>query len=376
VAEATKELLDAINAAVDTTDSSGTPATPEPPKTTETEPEEKDDDEAVSDDGGSGTDDDGAAAEGESGTPDGEGADGTDGAAKGVKGGEGDKGAEGGEKPKTDAEKAAEEAKAAAAKKPLDPVNDPIPAGVSERTRERITKLVDTVKSQAAEVQQLGQLFDDIQSTGMSPEELGSMLGYARARHHGTAEDKKTAYEFLKAELRALALELGQTDTVDFLADHEDLRAEVEENKISRERAQEIAIARAQRAHASEASTAAAAQTEQQRVYNAGRTALGNLGAALQKRDGAVYAAKKDIVVATLKPLLPTIHPSKWAQAFQQAYDNLKLPTPTPAPTPTPTPTPTPSPTPLRPGTPAGGKSRQPGSLRDAIDAAIDGSLE
>lgn len=384
--EPVKSLLDAVSGAIDSADTLPVPAKQEPVTN-----EDADADVDADDSESGGTSADGASAEADldasAGTgevADGKaaGADGKPGAKAKGEGAAGDTGEKAGAKPAPTAEEIAAEAAKKAAAKPLDPVNDPIPPTVSERTRERITSLVGTVKSQAARLEQSDTMLDAISDTGMEPDELAMMLGYARAKHRGTPEQKKQAYTFLKEELRSIALELGETDSVDFLADHQDLKDAVAANQITEAFAKETALLRSRAKAAETTSTATAATTAQRTAHAAGTTALNSVGAQLHKRDGAaVFGAKHKILMAAIGPkrdaagnitnpgMLSRYSPDQWAQAYQSAYEN--LPAPVVA---TPAAPAAAKPQPLRSSTPAGGGgARTPKSLRDAIDSAIDG---
>lgn len=377
---ADKDMLAAVTAAV--TDAEETNAAAP-------EPAVKDDatnsDGSSAADAGSGADtseSDSGSEEVETAEEGGEGKDSEPEAAEGAAGAEGEAD---GTKPKAGAEGTTPKTEEPAAKKPPDPVNDPIPPGVSERTRERITSLVGTVKTQAAQLEQANTLFDSIADTGMQPEELATMLSYAKIKHHGTAEQKQQAYEFLKAEMRALALEVGDADGADVLAGHADLQEAVANNQITEAHAKEMAMLRERTRRASETSAAATATTEAQRAHAAGSQALSQRGAALQTRDGVeVYNHRKAVVMAQIGPkrdaagnvtdrgLLAEYPPAQWASIFQRCYD--AIPKPVPA---TPAAPAKPQPKPLRPAAPAAGggnAQRAAGNMFDAIKGAITGS--
>lgn len=373
MAEEVKSLLDAVSAGINEADTK--PAAPEPKE----EPADGNESSEVSgeaDDGGAGEEGAGAAADGEvsgeAGAEPKTGADGKDGAAAGGEGKAGADGKKAGKDGEAAAEAAAAEAAKGAAARKVDPVNDPFDKRWKETTTARVQSLIDITKRQGAELEQANVLFDSIQSTGMQPEQLAAMLGYARARNHGTAEQKKHAYTFLKDELRALALEIGETDVVDFTAEHPDLQEAVTNNQLTAELAREIAISRSRGKRDTENTAATEATTQAQREHAAGVNALGAMGSALAKQDGeAIFLAKKATLVATLKPVFAQIHPSKWAATFKAAYDALPKPAPVVAPVVPP------KQQPLRSGTPAGGSGKKEAkSLFDAVSAAVDGDAE
>lgn len=379
MAEEVKSLLDAVSGAIDGADSMPVPAKEEPAT----------DEDADAD----GAADDGAAADVEAdagAAPE----DGTDVDPKGkVPDTEAPKGAAGAGKPKDgqapagEAETAAEKAAKEAAAKPVDPVNDPLDPRWKENTRTRVQSLIDTVKQRDAALEQANTLFDAVADTGMGPDELATMLSYARTRHHGTPEQKKQALAFLKEELRGLATELGDVDAADFLADHADLQAAVEANQITADYAKEVALSRARAKQQTVTTEASIAQRATQQAHTNGVASMNTLGAQLAKRDGAVvFAAKQATLKATLGPrrdaagnithrgILANFPPEQWAQVYQNAYE--ALPAPIAAPTlPDPALPPTGGgPKPLRPSTPAGGGGkREAKSLLDAVSSAVDG---
>lgn len=374
---ANKEALDALNAAI-------APAiqTPEPAKGDEETPDGDTDGEndegasagEVADPAAGGTDGgEKPAAAGEPPAKDGKVADGEKPAVGAkpddkAKKPDGEKPAEGAAKPDDKAPKAP--AKAA------DPVNDPIPATVSERTRERITSLISTVKTQEVEVRQGRELFESITSTGMTAEELGTMLTYSRLVHSDKVEDKRTAFTFLQSELRGLALQLGETAAgVDLLAEHPDLSEALESGTITEKHAREVALSREQ-ARVTEAGRARQTETaaEAQTAYAAGVAALDDLGTTLRAVDPQ-YEAKATALQARMPAELKKLHPSKWVAHFRAEYAKLTTAAPVkPAAPAGGAPAGGDAPQPLRPNKqPSGDGTKQPTSAREALDAALGG---
>lgn len=363
-------LLDAVSAGIDTLGETPAPAG-DPPDDADTGE----------------TDESGAApvgegeepAEGEEGDADGEGdadADATEGAkgdAKGKKPAEGaaELGPDG--KPKPPAAKK-EDPKPDPVKERDAHVNGPVDQRLKEGTRTRIQFLANEVKRQDTLLGQADEMVNAIESTGMQADEFATMLGYAHARHKGTPEQKQKAFDFLKSELRAFALEMGHKDTiaVDFMEEHPDLKEAVANNTITSEHAQELAVSRTRAKAQNDTTAASTAATQAQQAYTAGVQALGDVAGALAKRDGdAVFLAKKTTLTAVLKPVLAELPPDKWAAAFQRAYEAM------PKPVIAPPKQKAAVQNPQRPGTPAGGGGKkEPKSLFDAISAAVDGDDE
>lgn len=265
--------------------------------------------------------------------------------------------------------------------KKADPVNDPIPDEVKGRTRERMTSLISTVKSQGEMITTQNQLFDSIQSTGASPEEFGAMLGYMRWVHSEKPEDLKQARDLLLSELEGLSLKLGEAAPgINFLAKFPDLQAQVDAGQITTETAQELALHR-QRSTV-ETSRRTQQQTTEQTAAaataarNNGIAELNALGKTLSQTDPE-FDTKHEI----LKPILTSfgeLPPARWKAAFTNAY---KAITPqqvarfkaTGEPASAVVPKKGAANQPLRGGkVPSGGQARQPTSLLDAISAAVD----
>jgi hypothetical protein len=289
-------------------------------------------------------------------------------------------------KPVTDADgKSPDGAPATPEVKAPDPLNDPLPNALKRETKERITTLVGMVKEKDQALQRVEtehrEIMGAILDTKANPEQYGQALEYLRMVNSPSRADQEQALSFLQMELAAMARRLGkQVPGVNMLEGHNDLIEEVSTGRLSPDRAQEIAAARAaaqeaqrigQRQHQSAQET----QRIQQEVAR-GKADLSALGKQLQAANPAVYEAKRKILVNTLKPVFATIPPSQWAATFKRAYDALPAPVaPTVAP-----PTPLSKPgvpaggggnTPLRASNPAGSAAPAPKSLAEAIELGI-----
>lgn len=294
-----------------------------------------------------------------------------DGAAKTAK----PDGSEGKVAPKLDADgKPVVEAK----KEPVkaaDPLNDPIPATVSERTRERITSLVNLVKEKDVKVTEYNEMLGIISSTGMNADEFTQLISYARMIHSDKAEDMNVAYQMLQAELRGLALKMGKAvPEVDFLADHPDLQEDVTLGHLTKARADELAVARTRAANATRTTQQSSEQQRQTAALETARTTatteLSALGKRLAKSDPD-YARKFAILTPALKPVLARLHPTEWTATVEAAFKDTVLPAAQAAVVPAAAAAAKQQP--MRPGAPAGEGQRQVGSPLEAMDAALAG---
>ena len=140
----------------------------------------------------------------------------------------------------------------------------------NERAKERFRELraladeAKTLREKLPELEdkasQYDQMIQGIESTGATPEQYASALGYLRVIHHGTPAEKAQAAEFLRKELEWLEGQIGVGG--DVLAAHPDLAEAVMNGDIARPYAEELARKRAldhaQQQHAPDAGPAAA----------------------------------------------------------------------------------------------------------------------
>jgi hypothetical protein len=294
-----------------------------------------------------------------------------------VASGEKGKAGEGAAKPDAGAKLGAD-GKPVAEPKKADPVNDPIPDDVKGRTRQRMTELIDTVKSKDEIITNQNTVIQAVRNTGASPEEFAAMVSYMGLSRSESRESLTQARDMLLEELESIALKLGEpVPGIDPLAKHPELRAKVEAGQITLEDAQELALSRTgkqkqtETTEASRAQDAAAQRATQER--NAAIAELDKLGKELLATDPD-FAAKH----AVLEPVLQSLGmlpPKQWKAAFQAAYKAVKLPETPAAPVngQKPAATPPAKGAPLRANkSPSGGQNRQPTSLLDAVSAAVD----
>lgn len=192
---------------------------------------------------------------------------------------------------------------------------------------EDVAKLPDVVKrAEAGDF-----LFEEISKTGTSPEQYGMALEYlgliAKAgRGDLVAADK--AYTTMAAEMAVLAKMLGKEvpGVHDPLANHQDLRAEVEAGDLPRARAVEIA---GQRDRAAYTGSVERQRTEsQQAVEQARQDAFDGLQAydAEMKATDPSYLAKREVLQGHVKAIMATYPPREWERRTAIAYASIRLP--------------------------------------------------
>jgi hypothetical protein len=218
-------------------------------------------------------------------------------------------------------------------KKP-DPLNDPIPKDLAQPTQERIRSLISTAKDTARERDEIRQNFDfmvnGIQATGTTVEQYGELLSFMALFNSGDPKQQEQALSLLEDVADRLANLLGKERVIkDPLEQHKDLQADVAANKLSLERAKEIARGRNQAQFRGQLNeTAQQQQTREQqtqREYAEAKAGLTALEKTLIGTDKD-YMAKRQLMVPILKAVLPTIPHKFWVKAFENAYRNIRLP--------------------------------------------------
>jgi hypothetical protein len=274
---------------------------------------------------------------------------------------------------KKEAEAEAEKPKVEA-KKEKDPVNDPIPKDLKKDTSERIRTLIDTTKAVTAERDQIKQDFDylikGVEATGATPEQYGETLSWLALFNSNNPQQQEKALELVENVAERLATLLGKERAIgDPLSAHADLKDAVAKGQITAQYAKEIARTRNGQQFRTELTNTATQQNQlQAQAAQELATARSDLTALEQTLQGTdpQYEAKKAILVPALKPVFASIPPSQWKQKFQEAYKAINVgSTPKPA-------AKTPAQQPLRAGKqPAGGQTKAPSSMLEAISGAL-----
>ncbi len=192
---------------------------------------------------------------------------------------------------------------------------------------EDVAKLPDVVKrAEAGDF-----LFEEISKTGTSPEQYGMALDYLGLigkAQQGDMVAAEKAYTTMAGELAALAKLLGKEvpGVHDPLANHQDLRAEVEAGDLPRARAVEIAGQRDRAAYTGNVerqrseSQQAAEQAEQRGIQW-----LQKFDAEMAQEDPS-YAAKRPQLNEAVRQIREQYHPSEWAQRTALAYARIQAP--------------------------------------------------
>ncbi|WP_164241946.1 hypothetical protein [Stenotrophomonas maltophilia] len=264
--------------------------------------------------------------------------------------------------------------------------------GLKDKTAERFRTLAGEVKElapirdalKAAGIEDVARLPEIVQrskvgedmvqmvmETGASSEQYGMALDYLTLiskAGQGDLAAAERAYEVMGKEYAALAKMLGKEapGIHDPLANHQDLRAEVEAGDLPRARAVEIAGQRDRTAYTGnverQRSESERAMTQAQEDAFAGLQAY---DAEMAATDPS-YLAKRDILQGHVNRIMANYPPREWERRTAIAYASIKLPEPVAA-TPAPAAPAHPRPGPMRPSGPR--PAMDPASFASPMDA-------
>ena len=169
-----------------------------------------------------------------------------------------------------------------------------------------------------------------VSETGATPEQFGKLLDYQTtitAANKGDLAAAEAAFTMLLPEVQTLAKLLGKdiAGIADPLADHPDLKADVENGDIAKERALELARSRTQdllQKTTREQTTQIeqAAQEKTQAVDWLNRFDAHMAGA------DTTYAAKRPALLAFVETIGSTLPPAKWPEAVKAYYARIPAP--------------------------------------------------
>lgn len=261
------------------------------------------------------------------------------------------------------------------AKKEPDAVNDPIPKDLKRETRDRMHSLVETAKSLTVERDRVkadfGLFVNGLQGAGVTPEQYGETLSFLSMFNSGDPVQQEKALELIDGMADRLATLLGKDRAVsDPLKAHADLQQAVQQGRLTKDYAAEIARTRNSQGFRRELSQSASnqnqqAQAQQQELHQA-RTELHTLEETLRKTDPS-YERKKGMIVPALKAVFKDIPPKLWKDRFLEAYKAVNVGAAPAARRPVKA-----GQQPMRAGkNPAGGQSRAAASPMDAMNAAL-----
>lgn len=231
-------------------------------------------------------------------------------------------------------------AKAAPEPKPAEPgkSDDPyqMPEDLKGRSRERFQKLADIAKESTQRAESLERDVQGFKSmmedAGASGQDIVQYLGYVKALNTGNVEQ---ALNMLDQQRKVLVLALGRdvnTDDIDPLSDHPDLKQAVS-NGMDRRYALEVArtrMASQQDQHARQQQERQQSEVRsQQQALSDAANAIDTLAQQWAAND-IDYPAKEAYLLKMLPDIQKSFPPQQWAAALQMAYKNITTAPPAP----------------------------------------------
>lgn len=225
-----------------------------------------------------------------------------------------------------------------------DPVADEIASlGLKEKATERFKELTGKVKELSTEIEPLREAAQRaeqweqmVTSTGATPEQYSSALGYLQAINSGDPAKMGKAFDAMLSEVQWLGKTLGREvgGLVDPLQDHADLTAAVDAGDITRKHALEVAQARITQARTTEQASKTEQQTAAQQAEAQAVSAVNALDQKL--RADPAYAAKMQAMqqAGAFQWIRDNLPPEKWPAAIEREWQRTAVaaaPSPKPA---------------------------------------------
>jgi len=221
-----------------------------------------------------------------------------------------------------------------AAAKPSDEFGD-LPESTSEKTKERFATMkgkFDELHTNFETAQStMNEIAGRFQNAGMNEEQFNMALDYVGDVNSGNPLRLRRAFDFMLKEVtdigRVLGIPIGDFDPLD---GYPDLKQEFEDGGISRERADELAGARATKNLADTGDQLKSDEQQAQTAHAQGIADLKALGGELAAQD-PLYAQKLPQLEAAMEAVYESgSPPANWAAAIRKAYDKIQLVVPRP----------------------------------------------
>jgi hypothetical protein len=195
------------------------------------------------------------------------------------------------------------------------------------------------------------EIFQQIQDAGVNPEQYGMLLdagALINKAMRGDVKSAERAIDLLTGELVAMSKLTGREipGVHDPLAEHADLRQQVEAGNMTRQAALQVARARHTAAMAETGVQVRQHQQQAQDAVDRAQRDLDALGVELAGADPH-YAAKAPVLMAQLRGLMGQVDPARLPAIARRLYGTIPNPAPAPSPSAAPAPAaakPTPGP--------------------------------
>ena len=205
------------------------------------------------------------------------------------------------------------------------------PEGLKPKAQERFRTLVEANKSKDQELEESRSTVSEIQKTitetGISPQEFGGLLDFARMATSQSPDEKKQAFQIAKNEMQRLAKEIGvEEGGVDLLDGYQDLQEKVDNYELDRSDAVELANARRGQQRVSQQQQDAVQQQQQSANQ---QSDVDNSAQAIetymlnQQKTDIDFAAKEKYLMGQVGTIQQQYPPSQWPAVVAQLYNAL-----------------------------------------------------
>lgn len=215
-------------------------------------------------------------------------------------------------------------------------------AALKPESRARFSEVISTLKTREAEIATLTEkmkpleeartgIMGVLEETHTTGEELSAYLEFNRLVKSGDAKDLETALNIVEEQRAVLYRALGKEPAggdIDLLADFPDLKADVDEARITRERALEIANGRREKASRdAEAQQRGRQQQSVQQVQQARDNALSSIEGWVKEiaKSDIDYKAKEAKVIDQVDEVIKNYPADQWLPTLKLLYKGIVI---------------------------------------------------
>lgn len=203
-----------------------------------------------------------------------------------------------------------------------------MPEGLKPKAEERFQNLVNDNKEKTAYIEQANEALNNMQEavkqSGLDAQGFGHLIDFARMTNSNDQQDRRDAFNLIKAEYHRQAQLLGEkVEGVDLLADFPELRGRVDDFELSEDDALKIAKAERLMAQQQEASQRSTQEAEMQKASNSEKEkALGQVSTFIDsmKKTDIDFEAKNSKLMGMVDEIRQSYQPDQWPSVIKHLY--------------------------------------------------------
>ena len=214
------------------------------------------------------------------------------------------------------------------AKEDEEPDIHEMPEGLKPKAEERFRNLVNDNKEKSAYIEQANEALNNMQEavklTGLDAEGFGHLIDFARMTNSSDQQDRREAFNLIKAEYHRQAQLLGEkVEGVDLLADFPELRGRVDDFELSEDDALKIAKAERLMAQQQQESQRSTQEAENQRALNSEKeNALKQVRTCIDsmKKTDIDFEAKNSKLMGMVGEIRDAYPANQWPSVVKHLY--------------------------------------------------------